>query len=82
MSKKTDMTMHLLVVNSMLLLENLDVLKPTSERMATLKNTLTEFCEVLNEELKNTDTVQKTTYFLEIANKVNSVIRNNFNPNM
>lgn len=70
--------MHKLVCLSMLLQENLDELNPTTERMKTLKITLTEFTEVLNNELKTTDTIMRTTYFQDISNKIDTILRKNF----
>ena len=65
-----------------LLLENLDELKVTTPRMLKLKNDLTEFCEILNNECANTYTIQKTTYFQELTNKINTLMRKSFNPNL
>jgi len=62
-----------------LLLENLDDLKVTTPRMVKLKSDLTEFCEILNNECANTYTIQKTTYFQDLTNKINTLMRKNFN---
>ena len=74
--------MHLLVVLSNLLLENLDELKPTKKELLKYKENLTAFCELLNNEIKDTEAVKKTIYFQEISNKVDTIIRKNFNENM
>jgi len=76
--KRENTLMHKLVCLSMLLQENLDELNPTTERMKTLKITLTEFTEVLNNELKTTDTIMRTTYFQDISNKIDTILRKNF----
>lgn len=76
--KRKSMLMHKLVVLSNLLQENLDELNPTSKRMADFKNNLLGFTEELNNEIKDTETVQRSTYFQEISNKVDTVIRKNF----
>ena len=78
MSKRKSMLMHKLVVLSMLLQENLDELNPTSEKMSKYKDNLIGFTEELNNEIKDTETVQRSTYFQEISNKVDTVIRKNF----
>ncbi len=76
------MKMHLFYCLMNLLLEVLDDLKVTNPRMIELKNNLTEMCELLNEECKNTYTIQKTTYFQNITNKINTILRHNFNSEM
>lgn len=65
-----------------LLLECLDELKVTNPRMIELKKNLIEFCELLNDECANTYTVQKTTYFQDITNKINTIMRKSFNSEM
>ncbi len=80
--KQKSMKMHLFYCLMQLLLECLDELKVTNPRMIELKNNLTEMCELLNEECKDTYTIQKTTYFQTITNKINAILRNNFNPEM
>lgn len=62
-----------------LLLECLDELKVTHPRMLQLKKDLTEMCELLNDECANTYTVQKTTYFQGITQKINTILRKEFN---
>lgn len=82
MNKRKSILAHKLVCLSQLLLENLDELDPSTQRMKDLKNTLTEFCEELNEELKDTEAVLKHTYFNDISKKIDTILRVNFNPNM
>jgi hypothetical protein len=82
MSKSKDIKMHQLVVLSMLMQECLDDLNPTTEKMKTLRSTLLEFTEELNRELQDTETIRKTTYFQDLCNRVETVIRKNFNPDM
>jgi hypothetical protein len=65
-----------------LLLECLDELKVTNPRMIELKNNMIEFCELLNEQTKDTYTVQKTTYFQQITQKINTILRKEFNEKM
>lgn len=82
MSKLKNMKMHLFYALMQLLLECLDDLKVTHPRMIQLKADLTEFCELLNEEVKDTYTIQKSTYFQSLSNKINTTIRKEFNPEM
>ena len=74
--------MHMFYCLMQLLLECLDELKATNPRMIELKANMTEFCELLNNECADTYTVQKTTYFQQITQKINTILRNEFNPEM
>lgn len=76
------MKFHLFYCLMSLLLEVLDDLQVTNPRMIILRNNLIEFCELLNEECKDTYTIQKTTYFQNITNKINTILRHNFNSEM
>ena len=80
--KKKNMKMHLFYCLMQLLLECLDELKATNPRMIELKANMTEFCELLNNECADTYTVQKTTYFQQITQKINTILRNEFNPEL
>jgi len=81
-NKKTRINMHKFFALMCLLLECLDELKVTNTRMIELKSNLTEFCELLNEDCKNTYTIQKTTYFQGLTNQINTMMRKCFNPEM
>jgi len=81
-TKRKAQNCHALVVLSQLLLERLDELNATTPVMVKFKEDLTGFCEELNNQISNTDTVQKSTYFNDIAHKVDTIIRKNFNPQM
>lgn len=74
--------MHKLFTLCNLLLENLDELHVTSVKVLKYKDDLTSFCELLNDEVKDTETIQKGTYFQDLANRIDTVIRKNFNENM
>jgi len=65
-----------------LLQENLDELEVTNSKMVQLKKDLLDMCELLNNECKDTYTVQKTTYFQEITNKIDTILRKEFDSNM
>ena len=80
--KRKNVQIHKLFCISNLFLENVDVLEPTTPRMAKLKVDLIEFCEELNNSVANTATVQKSTYFSEISHKVDTILRKEFNPEM
>ena len=80
--KQKNMKMHLFYCLMQLLLECLDELKVTNPRMIELKNNMIEFCELLNEQTKDTYTVQKTTYFQQITQKINTILRKEFNEKM
>lgn len=80
--KNKSIKMHLFYALMQLLLECLDELKVTNPRMIELKSQLIETCEILNNECANTFTVQKSTYFQELTNKINTLMRKSFNPEM
>ena len=80
--KNKNIKMHLFYCLMQLLLECLDELKVTKPRMLELKSNITEFCELLNEETKDTYTVQKSTYFQQITQKINTILRKEFNQEM
>ena len=80
--KKKNIEMTKLYCLSQLLLECLDELKPTTANMVKYKTDLTALCEELNNVTANSETVLKSTYFNEISNKVDTVIRKNFKENM
>lgn len=81
-TKEKSMKMHLFYCLMQLLLECLDELKVNNPRMIELRKNMIDACELLNEDCKNTYTVQKTTYFQSLTNQINTLIRKNFNQNM
>ena len=81
-NKKKRVLLHLFYCLMQLLLEVLDELKINSPKGIILKNTLVEMCELLNNDCANTFAVQKTTYFQCISNKIYTLMRKEFNPDM
>jgi len=81
-NKKDSILMHKLVCLSMLLQETIDDLKPDTPIMKKTAEDLTVFTELLLDSLKNTETIQKHTYFQEISNKIDCIMRKSFNPEM
>lgn len=82
MSKKKSINMHKFYCLMQLLQDNLDDLEVTTPRMKFLKDSLSEFCEILNNECANTYTIQKTTYFQELTNKIDTLMRKSFDSSM
>ena len=80
--KKKHQEMHKLYCISQLLLENLDVLKPTTPKMVKFKDDLIGLCELLNNDVADTYTIQKSTYFHEMTKKIDTILRKEFNPEM
>lgn len=74
--------MHKFYCLMSLLQENLDDLEVTNYKMMQLKKDLLDMCELLNNECKDTYTIQKTTYFQEITNKIDTILRKEFDSNM
>jgi len=82
MNKRKKINMHKFYCLMELVQGNLDDLEVTTPRMKFLRDSLAEFCELLNDECSNTYTVQKTTYFQELTNKIDTLMRKYFNPEM
>jgi len=82
MSKKKNLQITRLYCLNQLLLESLDILKPTTPLMLKYKEDLIGLCEEMNNVTANTYTVQKSTYFHEITKKVDSIIRHEFKDDM
>ena len=82
MSKKKNQEIHKLYCIAQLLLESLDELKPTSAKMLKFKEDLIGLCETMNDDVANTYTIQKSTYFHSMTKKIDTIIRHEFNPNM
>jgi len=64
------------------MLENLDELNPTTEKMKKAKMDLIALFEELNNELATSDTIQKTTYFNDMSKKIDTILRINFDGSM
>lgn len=82
MNKKKKVNMHKLYCLLQLVQENLDDLKVTNQKAVKLKNDIAEFCELINDEVANTATIQKSTYFPEITKKIDTIMRANFDEKM
>jgi len=82
MSKKKNVEIHKLYCLSQLLLESLDILKPTSSKMVKFKQDLIGLCELMNDDVANTYTIQKSTYFQQMTKKIDTIVRHEFNDNM
>lgn len=82
MNKKKKVNMHKLYCLLQLVQENLDDLKVTDPKAVKLKNNIAEFCELINNEVADTYTVQKSTYFQNITAKIDTIMRVNFNDEM
>jgi hypothetical protein len=80
--KLKNVEMHKLFCLTSLLLESLDTLKPTTPKMIKYRDDLIGLCEEMNKNVEDTYTIQKGTYFQDICNKINTVLRKNFNQNM
>lgn len=63
-------------------LDDFDSWENATPRMKQLRADLSEFCELLNNECNGTFAVQKSTYFQELSNKIDTMLRKCFNPEM
>ena len=82
MNKEKKVNMHKLYCLLQLVQENLDDLKVTNQKAVKLKNDIAEFCELINDEVADTYTIQKSTYFPEITKKIDTIMRANFDEKM
>ena len=82
MNKRKQILCHKLVCLSHLMLENLDELNPTTEKMKKSKLDLIALFEELNNELASSDTIQKTTYFNDMSKKIDTIVRKDFDSSM
>lgn len=82
MTKNKKMNMHKLFCLLQLTQECLDELEVEKPRMIKLKNDISELCDLMNESVKDTYTIQKSTYFHEISHKIDTIMRKNFNEEM
>jgi len=80
--KEKKIEMHKLFCLSNLLLESLDTLNPTTPKMVKYREDLIGLCEEMNRNVEDTYTIQKSTYFQDICNKIDTILRKNFNENM
>ena len=80
--KQKNQEMHKLYCLAQLLLENLDTLNPTTGKMIKFKADLIGLCEELNNNVADTYTVQKSTYFNEMTKKIDTIVRKEFNHEM
>jgi len=78
MNKSKRMKAQLMYCLCSLLLECLDELNPTTDRMRKFQSDLIGFCEELNNEVADTNMIQRSTYFQELSNKINTLIRKNY----
>jgi hypothetical protein len=82
MSKRKNTLCHKLVCLSHLMLECLDELQPTTDKMKKARLDLIALFEELNNELATTDTIQKSTYFNDMSKKIDTILRKNFDDSM
>jgi len=80
--KRKNILMHKLYCICQLQLEVLDELHATTDKMIKYKSDIIGLCEELNNNVANTYTIQKSTYFHELTNKIDTLLRKEFNENM
>ena len=78
MNKRKKVKAQLMYCLFTLLLECLDELKPTSSKMLKFRHDLIGFCEELNNEVADTNVIQRGTYFQELSKKIDTLIRKNY----
>jgi len=78
MNKRKKVKAQLMYCLCSLLLECLDELKSTTQRMLKFRDDLIGFCEELNNEVADTNVIQRGTYFQELSKKIDTLIRKNY----
>lgn len=78
MSKKRNQDIQQLMCLSFILCEKLDALKVTDPRMVKYKADLQGFSDELAKEVADTTAVMSTSYFWEIMNKFDTILRHSF----
>jgi hypothetical protein len=79
---RKDILCHKLVALSQLMLDTIDELQPTNKLVQEKKQDVIDFCEMINGKILDTDTVQKTTYFPELTQKIDYIMNKYFNHKM
>ena len=76
--KQKSQDMQQLMCLSFILCEKLDALKVTTPKMLKYKADLQEFADELGKEVADTNAIQKTTYFWDMMQKFNTILRKEF----
>ena len=76
--KKKNMEVQKLMCLCFLLLENLDNLKVAEPKIVKYRADLIGFIEEFSATVADTTAVQKTTYFSELTNKIDTLIRRSY----
>lgn len=79
--KKTKQEMQKVVLYSFLYLETLDKLKPINPKVIKFKEDIIGFLEAIGEDIKDTEAIQKGSYFADVSNKIDTVVRRCFEEN-
>jgi len=73
---------HKLITLNFLLQDCLDELNPSTAEIKEYKENLIKLTELLSNSVADTTAVLNTTYFQDLSNKVDTIIRKNLNKEM
>lgn len=76
--KKKKMLMSKVVAYSFLYLEALDELQATKPETVKFRDDIIGYLESLGNHIKDTDGIKKGMHFQNMANKIDTVVRKNF----
>jgi hypothetical protein len=76
--KQKNQKMQRLMILSFLIAEDLDDLKVTEPKMLKYKEDILSFVDELSNAVKDTNAILKTTYFQNISNKFDTILRKEF----
>jgi hypothetical protein len=76
--KKKNMEVQKMMCISFLLVECLDNLKVTEPKIVKYRDDLIGFIEELSATVSDTTAIQKSTYFSDLTNKIDTLIRRSF----
>lgn len=80
MSRKKDL-LRMQRINCLmqLLIEDLDECKTLTPEASKFKQDIIGFIEYMSTEMKDTNVVQRSTYFQDVTKKIDTVIRQSYN---
>ena len=65
-----------------LLVDAIEELKANDPDTLKFANDIISYCERMNDSVADTATIQKSTYFSNISNKIDTILRKEFDENM
>ena len=80
--KRKKVLMHKAFCIKDLVIETFEELGSTNAKSKKFLDDIIGYCEEMNNSVSDTETIQKHTYFSNISNKIDTILRKEFNENM